>query len=91
MVNAAKRAVHYGWYVVAVSMLGIFACLGLGRFALGMLLPAMAQALALLDAADITGGVALGRFQPDLSDCILVAVTEKRTRQELDCYVAALS
>ena len=47
MVNAAKRAVHYGWYVVAVSMLGIFACLGLGRFALGMLLPAMAQALSL--------------------------------------------
>ncbi len=38
---------HYGWYVVAAGTLCVFACLGLGRFALGMLLPSMAEALTL--------------------------------------------
>ena len=35
------------------------------------------------------GGIALGRWYPDLSDCILVAVTEKRTRAEIDGLAAA--
>ncbi len=30
------------------------------------------------------GGIALGRWYPGLSDCILVAVTEKRTKAEID-------
>ncbi len=30
------------------------------------------------------GGIALGRWYPELSDCILIAVTEKRTRAEID-------
>ncbi len=38
---------HYGWYVVAAGTLCVFACLGLGRFALGMLLPSMGEALEL--------------------------------------------
>ncbi|UCD34422.1 MAG: YbfB/YjiJ family MFS transporter [Nitrospiraceae bacterium] len=38
---------HYGWVIVGTGMLCIFACLGLGRFALGMLLPAMALPLDL--------------------------------------------
>ncbi|MEN8258007.1 MAG: MFS transporter [Thermodesulfobacteriota bacterium] len=44
-----KQAVniHYGWYVVAAGTLCVFACLGLGRFALGMLLPSMGEALEL--------------------------------------------
>ncbi len=41
------RAIHYGWYVVAAGTLCVFACLGLGRFALGMLLPSMGEALEL--------------------------------------------
>jgi len=41
------RTVHYGWYVVAAGTLCIFASLGFGRFALGMLLPAMAESLHL--------------------------------------------
>lgn len=36
-----KRSLHYCWLIVAAGSLGIFACIGLGRFALGMLLPAM--------------------------------------------------
>jgi glycine dehydrogenase subunit 1 len=35
------------------------------------------------------GGIALGRWYPDLRDCILVAVTEKRTRDEIDGLVSA--
>ncbi len=38
---------HYGWVIVATGMLCIFACLGFGRFALGMLLPSMAATLKL--------------------------------------------
>ena len=46
--NGSKAGgVHYGWYVVAAGTLCIFACLGFGRFALGMLLPAMGESLSL--------------------------------------------
>ncbi|GAB4482940.1 MAG: YbfB/YjiJ family MFS transporter [Thermodesulfovibrionales bacterium] len=39
--------IHYGWVIVATCMLCILACLGFGRFALGMLLPSMAATLGL--------------------------------------------
>jgi len=42
-----KHSVHYGWYIVAAGTLCIFAGLGFGRFALGMLLPAMGKSLKL--------------------------------------------
>ena len=38
---------HYGWVIVTAGMLCILACLGFGRFALGMLLPSMASTLHL--------------------------------------------
>lgn len=38
---------HYGWHIVWTGTICIFACLGLGRFALGMLLPSMGEALSL--------------------------------------------
>ncbi len=38
---------HYGWFIVLAGMLCLFGCIGLGRFALGMLLPAMGTALNL--------------------------------------------
>jgi MFS family permease len=38
---------HYGWVIVLAGTLTTFACLGLGRFALGMLLPSMAADLHL--------------------------------------------
>ena len=44
---AQKRSIHYGWYVVAAGTLCVFAGLGFGRFALGMLLPAMGASLEL--------------------------------------------
>ncbi|HXL04921.1 MAG TPA: aminomethyl-transferring glycine dehydrogenase subunit GcvPA [Bacillota bacterium] len=40
--------------------------------------------------ANILGGLPLGRFYSDLSDSILVAVTEKRTKEEIDTLCRAL-
>lgn len=37
------------------------------------------------------GGIALGRWYPELADCILVAVTERRTRDEIDQLAQAYS
>ena len=45
----------------------------------------------LLDAAmrqSIFAGVPLGRWYPELDDCLLVAVTEKRTKAEIDRLAA---
>ena len=42
-----EPAFHYGWVIVFAGMLSIVACLGFGRFALGMLLPSMAATLHL--------------------------------------------
>src|SRR5207247_7361314 len=39
----------------------------------------------------ILGGVALGQFDRGLRDSILVAVTERRTRAEIDAYALALA
>ena len=38
----------------------------------------------------ILGGVDLGRFYPDMTDCILVAVTEMNNPESLDAFVDAL-
>ena len=38
---------HYAWVIVLVGTLSVFACLGLARFAFGMLLPSMRDALAM--------------------------------------------
>ena len=40
-------SLHYGWIILGTGVGVMFACLGLGRFALGMLLPAMGDGLGL--------------------------------------------
>ncbi|MBS0208613.1 MAG: aminomethyl-transferring glycine dehydrogenase subunit GcvPA [Planctomycetes bacterium] len=47
------------------------------------------QLLAQAADAGFFGGLPLGRWYPELSDCVLVAVTEKRTRCEIDRLAAA--
>lgn len=42
-----KFPCHYGWVIVFSGILTLFACLGLARFAYGMLLPSMRSGLAL--------------------------------------------
>jgi len=45
------------------------------------------------DASDagILAGYPIGRHYPSLSDCLLVAVTEKRTKEEIDRLVKLLA
>jgi glycine dehydrogenase subunit 1 len=45
------------------------------------------ELLAKAHAAGIFAGLPLGRWYPELSDCLLVAVTEKRTKAEIDRLV----
>ncbi len=42
-----EQSIHYAWVIVVTGMFCIVACLGFGRFALGMLLPSMASTLKL--------------------------------------------
>ncbi|PLX75155.1 MAG: MFS transporter [Desulfuromonas sp.] len=60
--QSAESRIHYGWIIVGVGTLTIAACLGLARFAFGMLLPSMREALAMsydqmgfLGTANFTG------------------------------------
>lgn len=46
--------------------------------------------LTKLRAANYHAGLPLGRWYPQLADCITVAVTEKRTKAEIDGLAAAL-
>ena len=51
---------HYGWVIVLAGMLTLFACLGLARFAFGMLLPSMGKSLHL--GYDRMGFIGTGNF-----------------------------
>jgi glycine dehydrogenase subunit 1 len=44
-----------------------------------------------LTSLGILGGIPLGTWYPHLADCFMVAVTEKRTKAEIDSYIAALN
>ncbi len=62
MVNLkpGRPPVYYGWAIVATGALSTVACLGFGRFALGMLLPSMAATLQLSYAQ--MGFISTGNF-----------------------------
>jgi len=57
---ACALPIHYGWVIVVAGLLTVFACLGIGRFALGMLLPSMGVSLE-LSYADM-GLISTGNF-----------------------------
>jgi glycine dehydrogenase subunit 1 len=50
-----------------------------------------ADVLRALEAKKILGGLDLGRFYPELDDCILMTATELTTAAEIDRLVTALS
>lgn len=62
MINpkSGRLPFYYGWVIAATGSLCVFACLGFGRFALGMLLPSMAATLKLSYAQ--MGFVGTGNF-----------------------------
>ncbi len=49
------------------------------------------EALELLRKRKILGGVALGQFDRTLRDGLMVALTENRSRAEIDAYAEALA
>lgn len=55
-----KLPFHYGWAIIFVGTLILFACLGLARFAYGMLLPGMRGGLGL--SYDQIGFISTGNF-----------------------------
>jgi predicted MFS family arabinose efflux permease len=55
-----KPSLHYAWVIALTGTVVIFACLGFGRFALGMLLPSMASTLQLSYAQ--IGFISTGNF-----------------------------
>jgi glycine dehydrogenase subunit 1 len=59
------------------------------EFALKCPLPA-AQVVENLNKMGVSVGPDLGRWYPELSDTLLVAVTEKRTKEDIDLLVRAL-
>ena len=65
--NTSK--IHYGWVIVFSGMLCIMACLGIGRFALGMLLPSMASTLDL--SYSQMGYISTGNFLGYLASVLL--------------------
>jgi MFS family permease len=60
---------HYGWVIVAVGFLIIFACIGLARYAYTMLLPSMQFGLGL--SYDRMGFISTGNFCGYLLSVIL--------------------
>ncbi len=45
--TSSRFSLHYGWVIALSGALTLFACLGLARFAFGMLLPGMREGLGL--------------------------------------------
>lgn len=63
---------HYGWLIIFSGTLCVFACLGLGRFTLGMILPSMASSLGLTYSQ--MGLISTGNFIGYLASVFLSGV-----------------
>ena len=71
-----ERSFHYAWIIAVIGTIVIMACLGFGRFALGMLLPSMASSLK-LSYAEI-GYISTGNFIGYLAAVLLCAPIAKK-------------
>lgn len=69
---------HYGWIIVAIGFLIIFACIGLARYAYAMLLPSMQAGLGL--SYDRMGFIGTGNFCGYLLSVILAPRLTRRFR-----------
>ncbi len=50
-------------------------------------IPNSEHVLTEMESQGIFAGVGLARFFPDLGDAVTIAVTEKRSKEEIDAYV----
>jgi MFS family permease len=85
---AGARRVHYAWIVAGTGTLCIVACLGFGRFTLGMLLPSMASSLGLSYARLGTLGTA--NFLGYLAAVLFCGEVARRTGPRLLIFVSLL-
>lgn len=72
------RSLHYGWIIVAIGFLIIFACIGLARYAYTMLLPSMQAGLGL--PYDRMGFIGTGNFCGYLLAVVLAPSLIRRYR-----------
>ncbi len=49
------------------------------------------QIVERMASKNIGGGIPLGRFYPNMKDCLLIAVTEMNTKEDIDNFVKELS
>ncbi len=84
-----QPTIHYGWWIVLAGTLTVLSSLGLGRFALGMLLPSMGAAIPL--SYDQMGFVGTGNFVGYLIAVItsgqMVRVMGSRTTISLGLFI----
>ncbi|MFO8083659.1 MAG: YbfB/YjiJ family MFS transporter [Desulfobacterales bacterium] len=76
-----KLPFHYGWTIVFTGTLILFACLGLARFAYGMLLPAMRTGLGL--NYDQIGFISTGNFAGYLIAVIAAPALIRRFKPQI--------
>lgn len=86
---AIKRAMpHYGWLIVFSGTLCIFACLGLGRFTIGMILPSMASSLGLTYSE--MGLISTGNFIGYLLSVLLSGVIVRKSGARRLIFIALI-
>lgn len=84
-----KRSFHYGYLILVAGILTIFAALGLGRFALGMLLPSMHQGLSL--SYFQMGVISTGNFVGYLVGVLLCGLLVRRLGARLVIFCGLLA
>jgi MFS family permease len=85
---AGVRRVHYAWVVAGTGTLCIVACLGFGRFTLGMLLPSMASSLGL--SYSRLGTLGTANFLGYLAAVLFCGEVARRTGPRLLIFVSLL-
>jgi MFS family permease len=88
---SSTGSIHYGWVIVLVAALVLFACFGLARYAYAMLLPAMQLGLKL--SYDQTGFIGTGNFVGYLLSVLLVPFSLRRItpRWAISCGLLLIS
>ena len=87
--SVLKPSFHYGWVIVFAGMLCILACLGFGRFALGMLLPSMAATLHL--SYSQMGFISTANFLGYLASVLVSAHLARRIGSRRLIFLALLT
>ena len=84
-----RRSFHYGYLILIAGVLTIFAALGLGRFALGMLLPSMHQGLSLSYVQ--MGVISTGNFVGYLAGVLLCGLLVQRLGARIVIFCGLLA